>query len=355
MSVDVKRKRSSGLGQRQEEDEVSDNFQKMKMLKLYELLSQETDEEHPMTTNQIIEKLREMNITCDRRTLAKDIDAFEQHGYEIMQTKVSRENAYYIADRSFDVAELKILIDAVQASSFITPKKTEDLIQKIASLGGSHKAEVLKANMVSFRTRKHKNEMVYYSVERLGQAIDTRKKASFLYFDIDEHGQKSYRKDGERYIVEPLALIFHEDNYYLMCYSSKYQGITNYRVDRMEKLEVEQDGISAEAKRKINVKSIANYTEQSFKMFGGDVSAVTLEIDNDCIGAVYDKFGEDTKLVRVAANALVTSVKVQVSPPFFGWIAQFGGKIKVLSPEDVRNDFIEHIEKARSQHDSTAH
>lgn len=334
---------------------MSDNYQKMKMLKLYELLSQETDEEHPMTTNQIIEHLAKMNITCDRRTLAKDIAAFEQHGYEIMQTKVSRENAYYIADRSFDVAELKILIDAVQASSFITPKKTEELIQKIASLGGSHKAEVLKANMVSFRTRKHKNEMVYYSVERLGQSIDLRKKASFRYFDIDEHGQRVYRKDGERYTVEPLALIFHEDNYYLMCYSSKYRGITNYRVDRMEKLEVESESISDEAKSKINIRSIAKYTEQSFKMFGGELSAVTLEIDNDCIGAIYDKFGEDTRLVRTGANALVTSVKIQVSPPFFGWIAQFGGKIKVLTPEEVRDEFIHHIEKARSRNTNTGH
>lgn len=336
-----------GVKQR-EEDVMSDNFQKMKMLKLYELLSQETDEEHPMTTHQIIENLSKMNITCDRRTLAKDIDAFAQHGYEIMQTKVSRENAYYIADRSFNVAELKILIDAVQASSFITLKKTEELIQKIASLGGSHKAEVLKANMVSFRTRKHKNEMVYYSVERLGQAINWRKQASFYYFDIDEYGQKVYRKDGERYVVEPLALIFHEDNYYLMCYSSKYKGIANYRVDRMEKLEVEKEGISAEAKTMIDVKSIASYTEQSFKMFGGEISSVTLELDNDCIGAIYDKFGENTKLVRIGENALVTSVKVQVSPPFFGWIAQFGGKIKIRTPEDVRADFINHIERARS-------
>lgn len=317
------------------------------MLKLYELLSQETDEEHPMTTNQIIEKLGAMNITCDRRTLAKDIDAFEQHGYEIMQTKVSRENAYYIADRSFNAAELKILIDAVQASSFITPKKTEELIQKIASLGGSHKAEVLKANMVSFRTRKHKNEMVYYSVERLGQAINARKQASFYYFDIDEHGQKVYRKKRERYVVEPLALIFHEDNYYLMCYSSKYKGITNYRVDRMENLEVEKESISEEAKKKINIHSIAGYTEQSFKMFGGEVSSVTLELDDDCIGAVYDKFGEETRLVRIGENALVTSVKVQVSPPFFGWIAQFGGKIKIRTPEEVRLEYVKHIERAR--------
>ena len=144
------------------------------------------------------------------------------------------DKAYYIVERSFSLPELKILIDAVQAASFITESKTENLIQKIAALGNAHRAELLQGGMVCFNSRKHSNEQIYYSVETLEGALRRHQKVSFCYFDLDEKHRKVYRREKQRYIVDPVALVYNEDNYYLMCFSAKHNDIVNYRVDRME-------------------------------------------------------------------------------------------------------------------------
>lgn len=190
-----------------------ENFRKIKLLRLLEMLRQSTDEQHPMPTSGILSSLAQMEITCDRRTLARDIATLSDLGYEIMTTTVGHEKAYYVEDRSFSIPELKILIDAVHASSFITEKKSEELINKIASLAGSHRAEVLKRNMICFNTRKHSNERIFYNVNDLEDAILRQKKVLFRYFDLNENGERVYRRDGHRYVVEPIALVFNEDNY----------------------------------------------------------------------------------------------------------------------------------------------
>ena len=146
---------------------AKENSQKIKLLKLMELLRQETDEQHPMAATVVCQKLNDMEVACDRRTLTRDIQALNEYGYEVMTTMLSHEKAYYVEDRSFSVPELKILIDAVHAASFVTEKKTAELIQKIANLGGSHSAEILQSNMVYFNTRKHHNESIYYNVDNL--------------------------------------------------------------------------------------------------------------------------------------------------------------------------------------------
>ena len=317
------------------------NFQKIKLLKLMEMLRQETDEEHPLRTSEICKRLNALNITCDRRTLGKDIALLNSQGFEVMSAMRGHEKAYYIEDRSFSVPELKILIDAVQATGFITEKKSTELINKIAYLGGSYRAEILKRNMVCFNTRKHSNEAIFYNVAFLEESLQLKKKASFYYFDLDENGARVYRKNKERYIVEPMALIFNEDNYYLMCYSSKYDGICNYRVDRMESVEVEDEAVSLEAV--IWETDIAHYTEQVFKMYGGSQEYVKLEFDNSLIGAIYDKFGENTKMIRLNKNSCSVTVKVQISPTFWGWISQFAGKMKIISPETVIAEYKKHM------------
>ena len=260
---------------------VQDNYRKIKLLKLWELLRLDTDEQHPMTTNQICTRLDEMGIICDRRTLSKDIALLNEQGYEIMDTTVGHEKGYYVEDRSFSIPELKILMDAVQAASFITEKKTRELLEKIAVLGGSHQAEILKGNIVNFKTTKHSNEQIFYNVDALEQAIDLQKKVLFRYFDLDEHGQKAYRRDGHRYVVEPIALVFNEDNYYMLCYSSRHQKTSTYRVDRMEAVTVLEDAITDTA---IALKAeIGPYTEQVFKMYGGEMKRVTITFDKSIV------------------------------------------------------------------------
>lgn len=311
---------------------AKENSQKIKLLKLMELLRQETDEQHPMAATVVCQKLNDMEVACDRRTLTRDIQALNEYGYEVMTTMLSHEKAYYVEDRSFSVPELKILIDAVHAASFVTEKKTAELIQKIANLGGSHSAEILQSNMVYFNTRKHHNESIYYNVDNLEDAIEQKKKVIFYYFDLNENGEKVYRREHHHYVVEPIALVFNDDNYYLMVYSAKHDGTANYRVDRMDHVEIVDEAISEKA---LTLREgIDSYTEQVFKMYGGQLVDVVLEFDDKLIGVVYDKFGEDTKMIR-SGDKCIATVKVQISPVFWGWLFQFAGQMKILSPETV--------------------
>lgn len=320
---------------------AQDNYRKIKLLKLLELLRLDTDEEHPMTTSQICARLDEMGIICDRRTLSKDIALLNEQGYEVMDASVGHEKGYYVEDRSFSVPELKVLIDAVQAASFITPRKTEELVSKLAALGGSHRAEILKRNIVNFKTTKHSNEQIFYNVDALEQAISGQKKILFRYFDLNEYGQKVYRREGHRYVVEPIALVFNEDNYYMLCYSSRHQKTSTYRVDRMDAVTVLDEAITDTAVALKN--EIGVYTEQVFKMYAGEPVDIVIEFTDALIGVVFDKFGEDTKMIRSGAHKCVATVKVQLSPVFWGWLFQFAGEMNLLSPPTVLEAYRAHL------------
>ena len=298
-----------------------------------ELLQQETDEQHPLRASEICSRLVSIGISCDRRTLTKDINVLNEQGFEVMSVMMGHEKGYYIEDRSFSVPELKILIDAVQAATFITDKKTNELINKIAALGGSHRAEILKSNIVCFNTRKHSNESIYYSVNYLEDAIEKKKKVIFRYYDLNENGEKVYRREGHHYVVEPIALIFNEDNYYLICYSAKHDNTANYRIDRMDSVELIDEDVCEKAL--VLRESVAGYTDQVFKMYGGQPENITIEFNDRLIGVVYDKFGEDTKMLRLSDHTCAATVKVQVSPTFWGWLFQFGDQMKLRSPETL--------------------
>lgn len=294
------------------------------------LLQQETDELHPLSTNEICNRLSAMGISYERRTLAKDIVLLNEQGFEVMWCRVGKEKGYYIADRSFSIPELKILIDAVQAANFITENKSVELIKKIAALGGSHQADILRSNLVCFNTRKHTNETIYYSAGYLEDAIRQKNKVLFRYFDLNEHGEKVYRREGHRYVVEPVALVFHEDNYYIVVYSAKHDSTANYRIDRMDSVEIIDESVSQRALALRN--EVAGYTERVFKMYGGQPVDIVIEFDDKLIGVVYDKFGESTKMIRTHEHMCVATVKVQISPTFWGWLFQFGKHIRILSP-----------------------
>ena len=299
--------------------------------------------QHPMTNSQVCAAMEEMGIPCDRRIIAQDVAVLNELGYEIMVTMIGHEKAYYVDDRSFSVPELKILIDAVHASSFITEKKSQELIEKIAALGGIHRAEVLKRNMACFNTRKHSNEKILYTIDRLEEAILAQKKIIFLYFDLNENGERVYRRGGHHYVVEPVALVFNEDNYYLSCYSSRHDSTSNYRVDRMDAVEIIDEPCSEKA---VSLRDeVAAYTEQAFKMFGGQQEDVVLEFERGLIGVVYDKFGEGVKMLPSGERKCIATVKVRISPTFWGWLFQFAGEMKVLSPAWVAQEYRNHAQK----------
>lgn len=326
---------------------MAENMQKIKLLKLYELLRNETDESHPISRRDLCNRLNELGISSNVRTLSKDIEVLQENGFEIMSYLKDKERFYYIPEHELSIPEIKILIDAVQAASFITEKKTAELVEKVAALAGSHSAELLKKNMVCFNTRKHTNEAVLYTVDSIEDAIIRKKKIAFNYFHLNEKAEREYvltptgRK--KRYYVEPVALIFNEDNYYLMGYMARHPGKTaSYRIDRIDHIEVvEESVLSDEALEKIA--TVAEFTEQAFKMFSGDLKEIALRFDKTLVGPVFDKFGEDTPIVLIDEKTCEATVYVQISPTFFGWIAQFGSKMQVVSPAHVLEQYNAHV------------
>lgn len=322
----------------------SENCQKIKLLKLLELLRQETDEQHPMTTNEICKRLNAMNISCDRRTLATDVQTLNEQGYEVQSCQVSKAKGYYIADRSFNIPELKVLIDAVEASHLLTESKTQELIDKIAALAGSNQAEVLKSSIVRFNTTKPTNEYIYYTVQTLEKAIREKKKVTIHYFHLNEHREKVYRSENGIHSVEPIALVYNNDRYYLTCYNPKADRNYNYRLDRIEKVEILDEKISKNAV--IRSRSVAKYTAQVFKMYGGKAEKITLQFDSQMIDYIYEKFGMDTKIRPCEDDSFTANVEVQLSPTFWGWLFQFTGQMRITAPEWVCDEYMGMLRKA---------
>jgi len=214
--------------------------QKIKLLKLYEILSNNSDEANPLSTQDLKELLKAEGISVERKTLYDDIDLLNKCGYEIMQVR-KKQNMYYVSDRNFDTAEVRILIDAVEAASFITKEKTDRLTDKIASLAGSHKGEVIKNNIVAFDTTKRDNEQIYYNVFNINEAIIAKKKISFKYYKFNAKGEKIAMHENKPYTVNPIATMVSNDNYYLICTSDKYKDVAHYRIDRMENVKITRD------------------------------------------------------------------------------------------------------------------
>ncbi len=326
----------------------SENCQKIKLLKLLELLRQKTDEQHPMTTNEICRRLNEMNISCDRRTLATDVQTLNEQGYEVQSCQVSKAKGYYINDRSFNIPELKVLIDAVEASHLLTESKTLELIEKIAALAGSNQAEVLKSSIVRFNTTKPTNEYIYHTVQTLETAIREKKKVTIHYFHLNERREKVYRSENGIHTVEPIALVYNNDKYYLTCYNPVADKNYNYRLDRIEWVEILKEKISKNAI--IRSRSVAKYIAQVFKMYGGVPEKVTLLFDAQMIDYIYEKFGIETRICECGDDQFTAMVDVQLSPTFFGWLFQFAGKMKITAPERACVEYTEMLKKAMGEY-----
>ncbi len=307
-------------------------MQKNKMLFLVDMFRQESDEEHPITTNEIIEKLSAAGISCDRKTLSRDIAQINALGYKLNTVRKGHSNAYYMENKEFELAELKILIDAVHASSAIPEDITDNLIKKIANLGGSHYSELLQDNRICFNIRKQGNNDVLNTIRVIEESFRNQTQISFLYFKHDENGNRIYQHEGERYFVDPIALIYTDDNYYLRCYNS-LRGNRNYRIDRIADVQLEEGIISDNAL--VSADELATYTSKTFKMYGGEENEITLEFDESLADVIFDQFGMNTKITRINETTLSTKVNVQISGTFWGWLFQFPEKMRITEPESV--------------------
>lgn len=316
------------------------NACKIKLLKIYDILRAETDEDHPMSSVELMRRLGELGIPCDRRTLYSDIKVLNLYGYEIL-TENGRggPNRYAIADHGFDLPELRILMDALEAATFLTPKKTRQLQGKIADLAGKHRADLLKHKVLWNSAAKHSNEQIFYAVSEIEQAIDLGQKISFYYFDYDAAGKRVFRHDKRRYVENPLATLFSQDNYYLIAYNEKHQKIIHYRIDRMQQVSVE-DTRRVSPPRGM---SLAEHRRQLFGMYAGDTLDVTFEVTDNLIDAMMDKFGEKLHFERAENGRLTFAAKVQISPQFLAWCVGFGTQLRILSPDAAITAMREHL------------
>lgn len=320
--------------------------QKIKLLKIWEILNWKSDEQHPLSTQDIIMELSKLGIKCDRRTIYGDIDAMQSNGYSILNRRRGHDMVYWVQERKFDLPELKIIMDAIQNSKFIPKDKTEELLNKIASLGGSESTHLLKRNAVRFNVVKHSNADIYFITECLERAIENEHRVTFRYFDLNASGERVFRRDNRLYKEETLAMICDDGNYYLMCYHPEPEYENNvkvFRIDRIADISETDDGISKEAKKAS--KAIANYPKQVFKMYGGKIRKVRLSFDESLIGVIFNKFGEEIS-IKKSGSRFTASVEVQLSPTFWRWLTQFPNQMEIVSPVDVKETYTAWIRSA---------
>lgn len=321
----------------------NDTKRSLRLVKLYELLNVETNKENPLSTNKILEKLKESGCPCVRQTLKTDIDSLISGGYPIVETNVGHANGYYMDSQLFSTAELRLMIDAVYASRIIPKEKADLLADKISQINGNCYKEALKDSVFYLNTPKHTNESIWLNIEAASNAILQNRRLRFYYFLLNENHQKKYKHNKKRYNVTPLKTVYMNDYYYLICCDDDHEGLVNYRLDRMELVEVSKKPASEQAA--ILRPEIPAYVDSIFKMYAGREEIVTLEFSEDLIKVIYDKFGEDTPITRIQpatkirAGICQATLTVQVSPTFWGWLFQFGTQMKVIAPNNVIEEF----------------
>ena len=305
--------------------------QKLKMLYLLKILFEETDQDHGLSTQDIISRLESCGVNEDRKTLYKDFDELERFGLEILSEQNGRNVLYHLNDRTFELPELKLLVDSVQSSKFITEKKSRQLIRKLESLVSSHEAKHLHRQVLISGRVKTMNESIYYNVDMLHDAVNTGKQIRFHYGQWNVEKKMELRRGGAWYQVSPWCLMWDDENYYLVAYDSEDQKIKHYRVDKMVHLSITKQ--PREGKEQFRQFDAAKYTKQVFGMFGGEVMRVSLEGRNSMVGVLIDRFGKDISIHPKDSEHFSASVEVAVSRHFLGWIIALGDGIRITGPE----------------------
>ena len=317
--------------------------QKLKLLYLMRYLLQNTDEQHPATTNQLIAFLAEQDVKAERKSIYDDMEALRLFGLDVERTESGRSSGYYVASREFELPELKLLVDSIQSSKFITHKKTTQLIKKIETLASAHEAQLLQRQVFVTNRIKTMNESIYYNVDEIHSGITQNRKIRFKYFEYTVSKERRFRRDGAFYIMSPYALTWDDENYYLVAYDSDAGIIKHFRVDKMEKISVtdeERDGREA-----YEALDMAVYARKVFGMFSGEEREVKLRFDEQLVGAVLDRLGQDVMLIPDGDGHFTVRASVVVSPQFFAWVCGFGNLAQIVAPGDVVAQMKEHIGK----------
>ena len=309
------------------------NNQKLKLLQLARILTEETNDEHGLTVAEIIGRLKDHDITADRKTLYLDFEELRHFGLDIISEQHGKNHYYHVGERPFELAELKLLVDSVQAAQFITEKKSLSLIRKLESLTSKYDAQKLHRQIYFSGSSKAVNESIYYNVDIIHNAISDNVQIRFQYFNWNNKKEMVPRKDGAFYQISPWALVWADEYYYLIGYDEKSAGIRHYRVDKMLKLsETDQPRLGAGLFESIDM---ASYSRRMFSMFAGEEQSVTLEGGPDMVGAIIDHFGTDVNLIPLSGGGFRAHVEVAVSDHFLGWIFSLGGQVQITAPDSV--------------------
>lgn len=320
---------------------------KLRTLYIMKELYEKTDIEHRMSTKEIIAMLKRYDLSGDRKSIYDDIETLREWGVDILYTKEKPEG-YYIIDRSFELPELKLLVDAVQSSKFITQKKSRDLIRKIEKLASEHEAKQLQRNVYIANRIKTDNESIYYNVDKIQQGILSNCKIKFTYYQWNIKKQLVPKKNGASYIVSPWALTWDDENYYLIGFDSDAQIVKHYRVDKMREISIVSE--SREGEEEFDNFDIAKFAKSTFGMYGGAHEKVTLECENALIGAIIDRFGSDAMIHKQGDSHFRVCHEVAVSGQFFGWVFGLGPKVKIVSPEAVVEEFKSYMDDVYKQY-----
>ena len=307
----------------------SDN-QKLKILYILDYLQKNSHEDHPVRAGELISMLdRQHNISCDRKTVYSDIAALQEYGVDIVSIP-GRSGGYYIASRNFELPELKLLIDAVQSSRYLTEKKSKELIEKLCNQCNEQDAKLMKRTVLVSGRVKSMNETIYYNVDAIQEAIAQNVQISFRYFDWDIGPKRRYRE--KEYLASPYGLCQDNENCYLLAHSQRH-GITSYRVDRMSDIRLCEQ--SRTPCPELTGKALHEHANRLFQMYSGDALDVKLRFHRSLLNVVIDRFGKDTMLIPDGDEHFNFTVKVAVSPMFLSWIIGFGKKAKILHPQSV--------------------
>lgn len=322
--------------------------QKQKILVLLDLFKSKTDEEHGVTTSDIIDYLAEHGIKAERKAVYADLNTLKDYGYEISKEKKDGNYYYALLNRDFQLPELKLLVDAVQASKFISAKKSSELIKKIENLASVYQAKQLQRQVFVSNRIKTNYENVYYNVDELNLAINENRKIKFDYYEWNLSKEMVLRKNGHKNDISPWSLAWDDENYYLVAFDGNSGIIKHYRVDKMRKIEILDE--ARDGREEFEEFDAAKYAKKVFGMFTGEEQRVKVQFSNKLIGVVIDRFGQDIMIIPKGDDQFVVNVNVKVSNMFLGWIIGLGDGAKILEPESVVDEVKQITERLKEQY-----
>lgn len=317
--------------------------QKFKFTYLMKIMAEKTDDEHSLTMPQILEELEKYEVSAERKSIYEDFKDMSKLGIDVIKEQKGRETFYHIAGREFELAEVKLLIDAVQSAKFITQKKSKSLISKVKNFVSEHQAKQLQRQIVINDRVKTMNESVYYNVDDIHTAINQNRKIKFKYYKWDIDKKLVERHGGSYFFVSPWALLWDDENYYMIAFDDWDNKIKHYRVDKMMYIEVGND--ERAGKEEFKNFDMAKYSKATFGMYHGEKTKVCIKFANHMCGVFIDRFGKDTLFRKIDENHSELIADINVSPQFFGWIFSLGNDVEIVSPKEVVNELREYTKK----------